>query len=157
MATFCPSCSKEITPEITQCPWCAYQFEPQTIDPMSDIENMTQEDGQKRREHIRIAQSFKVSYANPQAFINSYLFDISTGGIFIRTDSPLNRGETISLKIFLPDGEKEMEVLGEVVWSNKDKQVTPEKTFPPGMGVKFLKLSTENRIRLSLNILKYYD
>jgi len=124
---------------------------------MSDIENMTQEDGQKRREHIRIAQSFKVSYANPQAFINSYLFDISTGGIFIRTDSPLNRGETISLKIFLPDGEKEMEVLGEVVWSNKDKQVTPEKTFPPGMGVKFLKLSTENRIRLSLNILKYYD
>jgi type IV pilus assembly protein PilZ len=124
---------------------------------MSDIEDMSQEETGKRREYVRISQSFKVSYSSPEAFINSYLFDISTGGIFVKTDSPMDKGETISLKIFLPDGDKEMEALGEVVWSNKDKRVTPERTFPPGMGVKFLKLSTENKIRLSLNILKYYD
>ena len=68
MAIFCPSCSKEITPEITQCPWCAYQFEPETIDLMSDIEDMSQEDAQKRREHVRISQSFKVSYTSQQSF-----------------------------------------------------------------------------------------
>ena len=31
METFCPSCSKEVTPETTKCPWCGYDFGPETI------------------------------------------------------------------------------------------------------------------------------
>jgi len=46
--------------------------------------------------------------------------------------------------------------LGEVIWSIKEEMETSERKILPGMGVKFLTLSTEERIRLSINILKHF-
>ncbi|RLA95404.1 MAG: hypothetical protein DRG25_00295 [Deltaproteobacteria bacterium] len=157
MSTFCPSCSKEIAPDTIKCPWCGYDFDPQKFKFLTDLDEVPQEVPRKRREYIRVAQNFKVIYSTPKAFVNSYLFDISPGGLFIKTKKPLSPGKTINLKIFLPDEENEMEVLGEVVWANKEEKVRSERKFPPGMGVRFLNLSTEDKIRLSLNILKYYE
>lgn len=99
---------------------------------------------------------FRVAYSTSHAFRNSYLYDISMGGLFIESADPPNPGETIRVKIFLPDEEKEMDVLGEVVWSTRVERVTSERKYPPGMGVKFLNLSNEERIKISINILKGY-
>ena len=70
---------------------------------------------------------------------DSYLIDIGTGGLFIKTNDPLNHGEKFGLKITLPDNEKELEVLCEVVWNRKEEEgVTPKGEYPLGMGVRFV-------------------
>jgi len=75
----------------------------------------------------------------------TYLFNISLGGLFVETNDPPVPGEVINLTVFLPDEKKEMDVLGEVAWCSREAWVTPEKTYPPGMGVKFLNLSTKTK------------
>jgi hypothetical protein len=52
------------------------------------------------------------------------------------------------LKIFLPDGGAEVEVSCEVMWSHAMEWKSAERTFPPGMGVKFLNLSPEAEERI---------
>ena len=89
--------------------------------------------------------------------MTSYIFDISPGGVFVKTNSPLNPGEMINLRIRLPDKGKDVEVLGEVIWSNSQERVARKRKYPQGMGIRFLKLSTEDRIRMSVNILKHYE
>jgi len=154
---FCPSCTKEIVPETTQCPWCGYSFETETLDVLGDIEGIRHEGKRNRREFVRIPHSFEVAYLTAKDLIKSYIFDISQGGVFVKTNTPLNPGEIINLKIHLPDKGKEIGVLGEVIWSNTQERVTRQKKYPPGMGVRFLKLATEDRIRISINILKNHQ
>jgi uncharacterized protein (TIGR02266 family) len=154
---FCPSCTKEIAPETTQCPWCSYSFETETLNILGDIEGIRHEPKANRREYVRLAHNFKVSYLTANDLMKSYIFDISPGGVFVKTSTPLNPGEMINLKINLPDKGDEIEVLGEVIWSNTKERVTRKKKYPPGMGVRFLKLATKDRIRISVNILKHYQ
>jgi type IV pilus assembly protein PilZ len=156
-ATYCPFCSKEIRPETTQCPWCGYDFEPETLDLSTGPEEALEQETRLRREHIRIPQKFEVAYSSSKEFVESYLEDIGLGGLFIKTREPPNKGETIHLEISLPDGGEALRVLGEVIWSIREERVTSERKIPPGMGVKFLTLPTEDRIRLSINILKHYE
>ncbi len=74
--------------------------------------------------------------------------NIGEGGIFIPTKEPLHRKEKVDLKISLPDEEKELEVLGEVAWFNKEERVKFRETLPSGMGIKFLRLSQEDKERI---------
>ena len=158
MGLFCPSCFKEITPETTECQRCGYVFGPDTIDLLTDgIKEVLREDPDERRNHARVPRKFKVIFSNPKAFVNSYLFNISTGGLFVKTNEPPNQGEIINLKIILPDKKKGLEVLGEVIWFIREERVTAKGKFPPGMGVKFLNLSTQDKIRISTNIIKYSE
>jgi len=156
VTAFCPACTKEISPETTQCPWCGYSFDTETLDIWGDIEGMRPEGKRNRREYVRILHNFEVCYLTAQDLITSYIFDISPGGVFVKTNTPLNPGEMINLKIRLPDKGEEIDVVGEVIWSNRRERVTGKKKYPPGMGVRFLKLSTQDRVRISLNILKHY-
>ncbi len=102
----------------------------------------------ERREYIRVSKEFKVAYSTPEAFGEDYIFNLSTGGLFIHSDSPLNEGEEVRLEVHLPDKEDAMEVLGKVIWSRAEEEVTPEGKQPPGMGVEFLDLSKEHIERI---------
>jgi len=92
-------------------------------------------------------KKFKIAYPTPNAFIKSYLHDIGTGGLFIKTSDPLICGEKFGLRISLPDNEKELEVFCEVVWNRKEED-TLNQGYPPGMGVKFLNISKESMDRI---------
>jgi uncharacterized protein (TIGR02266 family) len=155
--TYCPICSKEIRPETTQCPWCNYDFSAETLDLSPGAEEVLEQETRQRREDIRISQKFEVAYSSSEEFLESYLEDVSLGGLFIKTQEPLKKGETIDLAVSLPDGGEALRVLGEVIWSIREEMETSARKIPPGMGVKFLNLSTEDRIRLSINILKHYQ
>lgn len=155
-ATFCSFCSREVPPEATECPYCGVTFNTQTLSLLTDdFPEAPQEEASPQRKYVRVPQSYKVAYFSRQELAESYLSDISLGGLFIATDDPLDQGETVKLKIFLPDKGRELEVLGEVAWSSREHVITPEKTHPPGMGVRFLHLSIEDRIRIGTNILEY--
>jgi uncharacterized protein (TIGR02266 family) len=106
----------------------------------------------ERRKYIRVLKEFKVVYSTPEAFGEDYIFNLSTGGLFVHSDSPLNEGEEVRLEVHLPDKEGAMEVLGKVIWSRAEEEVTPEGKQPPGMGVEFQDLSKEHIERI-INVL----
>ena len=140
MAVFCPFCSQEITPSTTECPSCGHAFD---SDLLKFFRHSYKEYPDERRRQGRVSKRLKVAFTTSKEFINNYIFDLSVGGLFIETNDPPNQGETLTLKVFLPDKGEELEILGEVMWSNKEGHVTPERKYPPGIGVKFLNLSTE--------------
>jgi Tfp pilus assembly protein PilZ len=67
--------------------------------------------------------------------------DISPFGAFIRCRKPLNLNEIFDMVVDTPD--KALNIQAEVVWSNiygPDDNITPR-----GMGVRFVKISNEDR------------
>ncbi len=149
MALFCPFCSEEIAPEMNDCPSCGYAYDAETLKFFRSVYDVAAEEYlDDRRRQIRITKKFKVSYRSAKAFVNSYLFNLSVGGLFVKTDAPLEPGEKLYLQVFLPDGGDALEVMGEVTWSHEEEKEVSGKTFPPGMGVKFVDLSTDDIKRI---------
>ena len=149
MDLFCPFCSEKITPGTTRCPSCEIAYNPQTLNFLKNLAmKLPDEYSGDRRKHVRLFKYFKIVYQTPEALIDSYLSDISTGGLFIETDDPLRRGETFNIKIALPDGKEEFEALCEVVWTRGQERTTPEEKCSPGMGVKFVDLSQGHIARI---------
>lgn len=149
MKPHCPYCTEDIDPDEIRCPSCGVTYGFDTLLLVRKIveESMTEVEHAQRKQY-RIPKTLKVTYPSSQALVNSFLSNIGEGGIFIPTQEPLNRKEKVNLKIVLPDGKGELEVLGEVAWSNKEDRVTPKKTISAGMGIKFLKLSQEDKERI---------
>lgn len=141
---FCPHCTHQITPETTQCPGCGYVYGPDTLEFLAKLVDKTpQKYPDERRRHVRVHKTFKIAYPTLEAFIENYLSDIGTGGLFIKTNAPWTKGERFNLKISLPGEEKQLEVLCEVVWIREEERVTIDGKFPPGMGVRFVNPSEE--------------
>ena len=149
MSLYCPFCTKDIKLEMTQCPTCGKSFGTQTRKFIRTlVEEMPQDCPDERRNHARVPKTFKIVYPTPKAFIHHYLSDISAGGLFIKTGTPFNVGETFNLKLFLPNGGKELLVACEVIWLHKEERVTANGKHPPGMGVNFLNLSSEGEEKI---------
>jgi hypothetical protein len=78
--------------------------------------------------------------------------DISPQGSFIRCRNPLNLNEVFDMVVDV--SEKSLNVKAEVVWSNihgPDDKITPR-----GMGVRFVKISKEDR-RIIAQKLDHYE
>jgi uncharacterized protein (TIGR02266 family) len=85
-----------------------------------------------RREE-RVPKTIALKFQNRQSFVNAYSANISSGGLFIKTDSPLPVGEQFSLQIEMPDVVEALKFRCEVVWTREKA----ENNRPAGMGVKF--------------------
>ncbi|MEP6653059.1 MAG: TIGR02266 family protein [Myxococcales bacterium] len=78
-----------------------------------------------------------------EQFIERYAVDVSRGGIFIRTREPLAVGTQLKLDFQFQNGTPLMAGDGTVVWIREfDANRT---TVPPGMGVRFDKLTPESQ------------
>ena len=152
MALNCPFCFQEITPGITECPSCNHTYNSDTLRFINISQKVQEKHPHENRKQVRFPIKLRVVYSTPKAFADDYIFNLSFGGLFIETNNPLSSGEALDLKIFLPDKPAPMELCCEVMWSRKEEEVTPEGTLPPGMGMKFLSLSTEDKQRL-INVL----
>ena len=144
MALFCLFCSKEISPEAAECTGCSATYDPDTF---KFLNNLSKEVSQgfhgELRKQARVPATVKVACSTPKEFLEGYTFDLSLGGVFVKTENPLSLGEIITLQISLPDEADAFEVMGEVAWINKKETVTFGKKMPSGMGVKFIKPSKE--------------
>lgn len=65
--------------------------------------------------------------------------NLSRSGLFIRTALPLPVNRTLTLRFQLPGIPGPFQVQGQVIWSNPQAG----KTYPQGMGVKFVDLPGE--------------
>ena len=76
-------------------------------------------------------------------FIDRYAIDVSRGGIFIRTREPLAVGTQLKLDFQYQNGTPLMAGEGTVVWI---RDPDPNRAnVPPGMGVRFDRLSPESQ------------
>ncbi len=99
--------------------------------------------GVERRRDERLNEIIQVEFED---HILAQTTNISGGGVFIRTNEPLDLGEEFYLKIHIPDGEAAAEVLCKVVWTNKYGKESDD--LPRGMGVKFIKISAADKKRI---------
>ena len=147
MQIHCPYCTKEITRDEIQCPSCGTTYGLETLLLIKSVvkELML---GRPHRKYDRVPKKYAITYTTPKTLVRNYLSNIGQGGVFVPTKEPLERREKVSLKIFLPDGGKEVEVFGEVAWSRKAAKVTPKGKYAQGMGIKFLNLAREDKERI---------
>ena len=107
--------------------------------------------GADRRRFPRLPLNLLVQYRfdSYDEFLAEYAINISTGGIFIRTDTPYEEGAMIFMQFSLKDGRKLIEGMGKVV------RVNPIEVDgrAAGMGVEFVNFDPES-IELIDNIMK---
>ena len=149
MKPHCPYCTKEISPGEIQCPSCGTTYGLETLLLIkSVIKDAMLGRPEEQRKYDRVPKEIRIAYTTPKTLEKHYLSNISQGGIFISTETPLQKREKVNLKILLPDGGKELEVFGEVAWSRREEKVTSTGKYPRGMGIKFLNLAHEDKDRI---------
>ena len=93
------------------------------------------------RKHPRGKKVLALSYEDHNGFMEAYTGNISQGGLFIKTKSPLDAGEEFLLKLNLPGISDPLKIECKVVWTKKRGENVKQ---PPGMGVKFGKLDSDD-------------
>jgi len=91
----------------------------------------------ERRDEQRIEVELEVRYRTAQEFLSAYSWNISGGGIFIRTQQPLPLNREVQLRFTLPGIDRTFMAHGLVVWTNPHPS---RSSFPSGMGIKFMDL-----------------
>jgi len=97
----------------------------------------------KSRKNPRAQVSLLARYRSPTAFeyVNEECFDLSAGGMFIKSPTPAPTGTLLKLECVVNGGDETLRGVARVVWlreSESDGQ-------PSGMGVKFVKLEQGSR------------
>ncbi|MBE9582495.1 MAG: cyclic nucleotide-binding domain-containing protein [Proteobacteria bacterium] len=86
------------------------------------------------RREARISKVLPVMFKFGDTLIKGHLGNMSTWGLFIRTNNPLDPGHRFSLKLDLPGIKEALKLKCEVVWT-RTKAEGPHR--PQGMGIKF--------------------
>jgi uncharacterized protein (TIGR02266 family) len=84
----------------------------------------------------------RVRFANRRQLKQAFFRDISKGGMFLRTETPLAVHERVPLVLELPDGQT-LELLSEVAHVVLPIGATPAR--PAGMAVRFLDFTSAKR------------
>ena len=110
-----------------------------------------------RRREARAPIELKVEYKRLNTFFYDYTKNISKGGTFIKTEKPLDIGTIFLFKLMLPSQSAPFELRGEVRWVVKAGAPLPPGVAPghePGMGIKFVYDSADQRDQLELIVEK---
>ena len=99
------------------------------------------------RSEPRLPKTLSLSYRDHQSFIKAYTGNVSSGGLFLRTDNPLAEGETFLLKLNLPGLPDALEINCDVLWTRKKGESSPQQ--PAGMGVQFGEMSEKDQQALT--------
>jgi uncharacterized protein (TIGR02266 family) len=79
-------------------------------------------------------------------FVSSYVCNISQGGLFIRSETPLPLNAEVALVLYLPGTDQCIRATGRVMW-NFDMQKGTTRVVP-GSGIRFVDMSASDRTTL---------
>ena len=99
-------------------------------------------DGSNRRTSDRLALSADIGMHSATQFFTGLGGDVSHGGLFVATWSPLPLGTDVTVSFVLPGGHQ-VTAPGTVAWLKEPRDSDSEET--PGMGVRFTALSGDDR------------
>jgi uncharacterized protein (TIGR02266 family) len=97
------------------------------------------------RKADRLQHELLVAYRTVDGFITDWAVNISRGGIFINTRSPLAVGTTVRLIISLPDTQFPFDLTGRVARVNEFDNPANQV---PGMGIEFVDVDDDKRVRI---------
>ena len=80
-------------------------------------------------------------------FLANHMMNISQGGLFMASDTPLPIHTEVALTFTLPDSDDAITVRGRVIWSYDIPKGTAH--LVRGAGIKFVDMSAEDRQRLT--------
>ncbi len=98
-----------------------------------------------RRNSTRYEVSWSVDCAGDDTFLFASMANISEMGIFVLTTDPLAIGTPLMLS-FSPPGHEPFKLAGRVTWINKVRANGDNPN--PGMGVRFVNLTPDDRERI---------
>ena len=109
----------------------------------------------KRKQHIspRANLRWQVNAVTPKGPLEGVTKDIGTRGAYVCRARPLRLNEVFHMSINAPD--KSLNVKAEVVWSNvygPDGEINPR-----GIGVRFLKISSQDRKLIAKEVSQHSD
>ena len=108
------------------------------------------------RAETRVPVTLPVTYKDEKSFFNVVTGDLSSGGLFIKSENLLEPGQKFLVNLRLPDREDSIIIKCEVVWVRRKDEELGNGT--PGMGVKFIDMTDKDRAVLEryLNVLAGY-
>jgi uncharacterized protein (TIGR02266 family) len=112
-------------------------------DPKRPKSNTDRRQPADKRRHRRVDffNPVKVVVPDDETAIDVFAGNVSKGGIFLRSNRPLNEGQRVRLNFDTGKGPVEVEQ-GEVRWTKKFEPISIDGSAP-GMGVEFQKMSPD--------------
>jgi type IV pilus assembly protein PilZ len=95
------------------------------------------------RAHTRYEVSIPVDCSTRDVFVSSQFCNISRGGMFIRSDTPLPIDTEVSLVLRLSEPGRSIRARGRVVWNYDMAKGTTR--IVPGSGIRFVDMAAEDR------------
>ena len=109
----------------------------------------------KRRERVypRAGINWPVEIKTDRGSIDGQTSNVTPNGVFIHCEKPLKLNAVFDLAIDVPNADCPLSARAEVIWSNRwgpDDEISPR-----GMGVRFVKISSEARKSIARAALSY--
>jgi len=96
-------------------------------------------DKSPKRNALRVNTRQEIRLGSGKDFKNVYMHNISGGGLYLASKENLPVGSTIKMNLFFKEENYHVELEGKITWTNP-KGVNH---LPPGMGVQFKNLSSD--------------
>ena len=111
-------------------------------------------DGSNKRKSERLEHELLVAYRTVDGFITDWAVNISRGGLFINSRTPLPVGTTVRLIVSLPDAAFPFDLTGRVTRVSEFNNAANEV---PGMGLEFVDIDDDKRSRIERFVDKLRD
>lgn len=111
--------------------------------------------GAERRDKQREPLTVEIGLLAEHQFYTGFTQDIGTGGLFLTTRELRPIGERFRVLFRIPGSEHDFQPLCEVRWHRSPRK-TGEPAVRPGMGLRFLDLTPEER-RLIDGLIRDHD
>lgn len=95
-----------------------------------------------RRIEERATAKIRITFKRASDFFRAYIGNLGAGGLFIKTAQTVPTGTILNLEFNLPDSDHLIQAKGKVVWARQKEESDERK--PPGLGIQFIEMSTED-------------
>ena len=103
---------------------------------------MSQETRKDPRAKV-LSMTVRYKSATLDEFIEHHSYDVSRGGMYIKTPKPFPPGTLLKFEVKIAEDQRVMQGVGRVVWKRNPTESDAE--HPAGMGVKFIKLDEDSK------------
>lgn len=110
-----------------------------------------------RRAHERTAISLAVEYEKLSTFLVDYTLNISKGGMFLKTDTPLPVGTQLRFAVQVPHLDDPLQLRGRVTWIRNSAEPEADAARPPGMGIELLFATADERARVEQQVVSLIE
>jgi CRP/FNR family transcriptional regulator, cyclic AMP receptor protein len=99
-----------------------------------------------RRAEERTSAKIRINFKSASDFFRAYIGNLGTGGLFIKTTQTIPAGTILNLEFNLPDSDHFIQAKGKVIWARSKGESDERK--PPGLGIQFVDMNSEDNQRL---------